>query len=309
MTPRQGNIVVKFHYDHSQTLVKTDTGLFVPERYMIEGGDEDADAAYGVTTDRKLINPPIVDILSGVHQGKRAFVFYGAFEIAKWLSDDRVADGRAIIPDKMLLFFIDPISCLPKTYLGDEVFEEGPRTESGIWLTPTIETKQGVLIKITHIPANNIVDIGNTVVTVDQYQYDLTYQGRKYIKLDESEIIGVQTQAGYLPIGNKVLVGYLPDVDLEERVAENDKRRAQRDYIDKHHIHISEAYTRGLDPDYLDVPEPKLTNARVIAVGGDVREELNPGDKLLIYRNYGCILPNKQWIIGIDTIVGVVQEG
>lgn len=307
MKTTTGNIIVTFDYDHAKALVKLDSGLFVPERYMIESGDEDADAAYGVTTNRKLINPQVINILSGEHSGKRAFVHYGAFEVAKWLSSDRVQDGRSIIPEKMILFFINPIACMPGTYLGDEVFEDGPRTESGIWLTPTIETKQGILITITHVPANNIVDVGNTAVTVDQYQYDLNFEGRQYIKLTEEEIIGVKTQAGYIPLGNKVLVEYLPDADLQERIAENDRRKEQRDFINKSGMHISERFTRGLDPAYLDVPEPKLTNARVISVGIDVKEELKAGDKLLIYRNYGCILPNKQWILPLDSIVGVVE--
>lgn len=310
------SIIVLFDYDWSKTDVKLDNGLFVPERYVIEEADEDAETAWGVTTDRKLINPQIVQVLSGKYTGRRAFVHYGAFEVAKWLDSDH----HGLIPEKMIIFFIDPITCMPGTYLGDEVFEDLPRTESGIYLTPQLEDKVGIKIKITHVPKENgvlyydktedrckFIKIGDTVITVDSFQYDLTYQGKKYIKLEDTEIIGIEINGDYIPIGNSVLVEYLPDDSLAERVAENDKRRSQRDYIAKNFLHISDKYARGLDPDYLDIPEPKTINARLLAIGESVKT-ISVGDKLIVGRNFGCILPNKQWIINMDTVLGVVVE-
>jgi hypothetical protein len=304
MTPSTGNILVKFDHDRSSTLVKQDNGLFVPERYVIEEGDEDADTAWGVTTDRKMINPQVIDILSGEHKSKRAFVHYGAFEVCKWVDEE-----SAVIPEKMILFFVDPIQCVSGTYLGEEVFGELPKTASGIYLTPQLETKEGVKVCITHVPdnAHPVVQVGTVVITVDAFQYDLIYEGKKYIKVDQREIVGVETSDGYVPVGKTILVEYLPDAALAERVAENDKRRAQRDYIDKHFIHISEAYTKGLDPAYLDVPEPKTTYARVLSVGEDV-QQVETGDKVLVQRNYGCLLPNKQWIINADIALAVIKE-
>jgi hypothetical protein len=298
------NVIVKFEHDFDSTVVKQASGLIVPERYIIEEGDEDADTAWGVTTDRKLINPQVINILSGDYAGRRAFVHYGAFEIAKWLDDH-----QAIIPDKMILFFIDPIACVPGTYLGEEVYGELEKTASGIFLTPQLEEKEGVKVKITHLPvdAHSLIVVGTIVITVDSFQYDFIYEGKKYIKVDKREIIGIQTDSGYQPISSNVLVEYIPDADLAERIAENDRRRAQRDYIDKHHLHISEAYTKGLDPNYLDVPEPKVTYARCMAVGQQVKN-ICPGDKLLIQRNHGCILPNRQWILNTELIMGVIDE-
>ena len=315
MKPINGKILVTFEYDHSQTTVKTDSGFFIPERYVIEEGDEDADTAWGVTTDRKLINPKVINILSGVHAGKRAFVHYGAFEIAKWVSADRVKDGRAVIPEKMILFFIDPIACVPGTYLGEEVFGDLPKTASGIYLTAQLEEKEGVKVRITHVPfdAHQMIKVGTTVITVDAFQYDLTYDGKKYIKVDKSEIIGIETADGYEPIGNTILVEYLPDEKLADRVAENDRRRAHRDYIDKHFIHISEAYTKGIDPNYLDVPEPKTTMAKVIAIGDRICQKewhdgLNLGDTVMIMRNHGCVLPNGQWILNMDLVLCKISD-
>lgn len=304
-SPINNNIIVKFDYDKSSSTIKLDSGLIVPERYVIEEADGDAQTAWGVTTDRRLINPQIIDVLSGKYTGVRAFVHYGAFEVCKWLDEE-----HAVIPSKMMLFCVEPIQCLPGIYLGEEVFGELPKTVSGIYLTPQMEDKVGIKIKITHAPekAHPLIQVGSTVITIDAFQYDLTYQGKKYIKLEESEIIGVEQNGEYIPLGNSVLVEYLPDVDLEARIVENDRRRAQRDYIDKNRMHISDKYTRGLDPDYLDVPEPKTIFAKIMAIGDLITDKsLQMGDKLLVLRNYGCILPNKQWILNMDLVLGVFE--
>lgn len=331
MTPKHqffnNNIIVLFDYDWNSSLVAQPNGLVIPERFVIESGDEDADTAYGVTTDRRLINPQTVTVVQGNEDWLntvnntypeyerdqilkltpliipgRYFVHYGAFEVANWLDKEH----HGTIPGKMLLFGIDPIRCMQGTYLGEEVFGELPRTESGIYLTPQMETKEGVLVRVTHVPEDGKVEVGDVVVTIDQFQYDLWYDGKKYIKVDDSEIVGVKTADGYRPFGNRVLVDLLPDADLSERIAENDRRRALRDYVDHNRLHISEDYTKGLDTDYLDVPEPKLTQARVVAIGDG--KELSVGDKLLIHRNYGCGLPNNQWILSMDLILGVISE-
>lgn len=305
MKPSNIHIIVKFDFNKKDGAVKQANGIYIPERYLIEGDDEDAPAAYGVTTNRKLINPQVVDIYSGQFKGKRAFVYYGAFEIAKWLDDD-----FALIPETTIFFLVNPIECMPGTYLGDEVFTSGPKTESGIWLTPIAETKDGVKIKITYLPENPhpLIKIGTTVITVDSFQYDLEFEGKKYIKLKESEIIGIETENGIIPIGDRVMVEYIPDEDLAERIAENDRRSAQRDFIGKSFLHIDENYARGLNKDYLDLEEPKTTRAKVIAAGDTCK--LNVDDVLIVHRYYGCKLLTGQWILNMDAIYGnIVGKG
>ena len=323
--PMNNKVIVLFDHNWNSSLVDQGNGFMVPERFIIEDGDEDADAAHAVTTDRRLINPQKITVIQGndywvntiketypeyerdlilkstplVAPG-RYFVHYGAFEVATFIDEEH----HALMPAKMILFGIDPIRCMPGTYLGEEVFGELPMTESGIYLTPQLEEKEGVLVRVTHVPEDSKVNVGDIIVTVDQFQYELNYEGKKYLKVEDAEIVGVKTETGYLPVGNRVLVEYLPDAELLATVAENDKRRAIRDYIDHNRLHVSEAYTKGIDPNYLDVPEPKFTNAMVVATNnGDVVV----GDKLLIHRNYGCRLPNKQWILSMDLILGVIS--
>jgi len=301
-TTSKGKVIVKFEHDFDSTVVKQASGLIIPERYVIESGDEDADTAWGVTTDRKAINPQVIDILSGEYAGRRAFVHYGAFEVAKWLNDH-----QAVIPEAMILFFIEPISCVPGTYLGDEVYSEYEKTAAGIILSSSLETKEGVKIYITNIPENAhpLVRVGTTVITVDQFQYDLIYEGKKYIKVDQREIVGIETETGYEPIGDVVLVEYLPDPAWDEWKRKNhDDKEA---YLDKYYPHMLRADAERLYPKNLETPEPKFTHARILAIGDKVKPgQFSIGNILLVYRNYGCVLPNRQWILNMDCIVGVV---
>lgn len=292
------NILVKF--DPMPTV----SGLAVPERYKIQDGDKDENTAYGVTTNRKLINPQVITILKGEHEGKRAFVHYGAYEIAKWPEPE-----VAFIPEATILFFIEPIQPVYGTYLGEEVFTQGERTASGIYITPYSEKKEGVLIKITHIPEQGGVGnikVGDTVVTVDSYQYDLRYEGKKYIKLRSTEIIGIKKDDGYIPVGNRVLVEYLPDEDLQERIEENAKRFQILETMSKRYLHLGDMPNGELPEHLRPVKEPKTTHAKLLAVGEQVDTELD--DTVMVFRNYGCILPNGQWITSIDNVVGVIVE-
>ena len=296
MTPTNRNILVKFDP------LPTVGGITVPERYKIQDGDADENTAYGVTTNRKLINPQVITILSGEHNGKRAFVYYGAYEIAKWPEPE-----LAIIPEATILFFIEPIQPVYGTYLGEEVFTEGQRTASGIYITPYAEKKEGILIKITHIPEQGRIggiQVGDTVVTIDDYQYDLRYSDKKYIKLRSTEIIGVKKDDGYIPVGDRVLIEYLPDEGLQERVEENAKRFQILETMSKHYLHLGDMPGGELPEHLRPVKEPKVTQARLIATGDKVNEELD--ETIMVFRNTGCILSNGQWITSIDNVVGVM---
>jgi co-chaperonin GroES (HSP10) len=303
MNPINSNIIVKFDP------LPTVGGIIAPERYKIQEADTDGETdAYGVTTNRKAINPQVITVLSGLHKGKKAFVYYGAYEIAKWPEG---VDGIAIIPEATILFYVDPIQPVLGTYLGDEVFSEGEKTASGIYTTPFAEHKEGILIKITHIPkeggvmyGDQLIEVGDTVVTIDQWQYDLRYLDKKYIKLKSTEIVGVKKDDRYIPIGDRVLVEYLPDAELQERIAENDRRSGLRDFMNKNGLHYT---ATDLEP----VSEPKIVSAKVLDIGNDININNNSWSislvsDIMVFRNYGCLLPNKQWITSIENVIGVL---
>lgn len=77
-------------------------------------------------------------------------------------------------------------------YLGKEVIVEAPKTESGIFLTPYEEEKELLKIKVTNVPANqDLIKVGNTIMSSDASQYLINYEGETYIKIDEVYVVGV----------------------------------------------------------------------------------------------------------------------
>lgn len=292
MNPINNNILVEF-----EAVPKT-SGLLIPERYLIQSAEKDGEQdAVGVTTDRRLINPQTVKILSGEHAGRRGFVHYGAYELAKWY-----IEAQAIIPGHMLFMLIDPIRTLPGVYLGDEVFTEGEKTASGIYITPYADKKEGVIIKLTYVPENSNLRVGETVITIDNYQYPLTLEGKKHIRLFEREIIGLITETVYSPLGDKIHVKYLPDQELEEIIAENARREDQRKTFRLRNMKEMLSLVE-------DLREPITVKAEVIAIGEGVKYFPKGAKTLLIRRNYGCMLPDKTWIISEELILWAFTNG
>jgi len=270
-------ILVRFHED-----IETPLGLVIPERYAVhvQQNEDDNETRKGVTTDRRLINPQKVTILSGKHEGRDAFVYYGAYEIAKWVDDE-----RAIIDESLIYFFIgDTIEMAENTYLGYEVFVEPEKTPAGIILSTTIEEKDKISIRISHIPENSIANIGDLVTTIDGNQYWLIYNGQRYIKLRESEIAAVNGN----PVNENLLVEYIYGKDDEERMEKNQEIYNHIDFCRKHGWHIE-----GME--FKPVPEPKTIKAKVLK--GDME-----GEEIIVNRNFGVKVGGNKWIISKESV-------
>ena len=270
-------ILVRFHED-----IETPLGLVIPERYAVhvQQNEDDNETRKGVTTDRRLINPQKVTILSGKHEGRDAFVYYGAYEIAKWVDDE-----RAIIDESLIYFFIgDTIEMAENTYLGYEVFVEPEKTPAGIILSTTLEEKDKISIKISHIPENSIANVGDLVTTIDGNQYWLIYNGQRYIKLRESEIAAVNGN----PVNENLLVEYIYGRDDEERMEKNQEIYNHIDFCRKHGWHIE-----GME--FKPVPEPKTIKAKVLK--GDME-----GEEIIVNRNFGVKVGGNKWIISKESV-------
>ena len=270
-------ILVRFHED-----IETPLGLVIPERYAVhvQQNEDDNETRKGVTTDRRLINPQKVTILSGKHEGRDAFVYYGAYEIAKWVDDE-----RAIIDESLIYFFIgDTIEMAENTYLGYEVFVEPEKTPAGIILSTTLEEKDKISIRISHIPENSIANIGDLVTTIDGNQYWLIYNGQRYIKLRESEIAAVNGN----PVNENLLVEYIYGKDDEERMEKNQEIYNHIDFCRKHGWHIE-----GME--FKPVPEPKTIKAKVLK--GDME-----GEEIIVNRNFGVKVGGNKWIISKESV-------
>lgn len=298
------------------------SAIIIPERYLIQEGDETEASVYGVTTDRRLINPQVCYVIQGnanIPSDVRVFVHYGAYEVAQWLDDE-----QALIRSSMVFFTLDPITPLPGYYLCEEIKIEGEKTESGIYTTPIVEATLPINVRITHAYNDSYFKVGDEVLTVDSAQYQLKYDGANYIKLKESEIIGKKEGDEIIPFGKYLLVEYIeePDKELEQK---NDYLAHMKDVAIKYRLHVP-------DVDFTPVKASKQVTARLIYYGNDIKRISLPhngsflgenkiylqngstlinaeiGDKLLVDRNRGAIMQDGKWIINLDTILCVIED-
>jgi len=119
-------------------------------------------------------------------EGDKLFVHYMAKECAERVDDYEVIDADFI------LFQIMPdetFDMVDRTYLGEQVYTEEEITPSGIIVSD--RKKDGMKVVITHVPRRAAVKIGQTVITIDDKNYEINYKGKRYIKLVEHEIVGV----------------------------------------------------------------------------------------------------------------------
>lgn len=131
--------------------------------------------------------------------GDKLFVHYMAWETAD--GGDIVTHNAVIIVD-YVFFTILPDNSLKMakdTYIGEPIFTDEEITPSGIFLQAG--KKEALKVKILHVPEpyvneyghliENVASIGDTVISIDQYNYEFNYNGKRYVRLTSKEIIGI----------------------------------------------------------------------------------------------------------------------
>lgn len=276
------NTLVRFHPE-----IDTPLGLIIPERYTVynQTMETDNESRMGVTTDRRLINPQVVDILSGEHEGEVGFVYYGAYEVAKLIQDDTY-----VIPENNLLFLCNPIRPMPGIFLCERIWNEGEKSESGLFVSPNAGSYDALRMKVLFVPEQSTLSVGQTIITTSPAQYELRYEGQKYIMVREKFIAGYDEDT---PYGDNILVEYLPDEGQAERDAHNEKIRTQLDFMKYHGMHYAEQ-------DFKMEKEPKIIQAIIL-------KGTQQGEKCLIYRDTGVALRKDKWVCPLETLIGVVR--
>lgn len=238
----------------------------------------DNESRMGVTTDRRLINPQVVDVLSGEYEGETAFVYYGAYELAK-----SVGDEQYVIPANNLLFLCEPIRPLPGTFLCERIWNEGEK--SGVlFTTPNAGSYDAIRMKLLYAPEGFTLQAGQTIITTSPAQYELRYGGQKYIMVRERFIAGYDEDT---PYGGNLLVEYLPDEGQQERDVYNSRILEQIDFMKHHGMHYNEA-------DFVPMKPPVTVEA------------LCGTERMLIARNFGVHLGGNKWIVPPDGVLGVL---
>jgi co-chaperonin GroES (HSP10) len=125
--------------------------------------------------------------------GDRLFVHYMAWETAM---DGEIATNEGYILSDYVFFVIgsgvSDWKLVPNMYIGEPVIIGEEISQSGI--VYGLGRKDTLRVKITHVPhqqpkwGSHPVQIGDTVLSIDTYNYEFEFEGKKYIKLTGDEI-------------------------------------------------------------------------------------------------------------------------
>jgi hypothetical protein len=103
-----------------------------------------------------------------------------------------IIDGVKYIPFNTIFFKIngkDDFEMADDTFLAKQIIIEAPKTESGIFLSSIEDKKEPLKLIITHTPRNSKIKVGSTIITEDNYQYEIDVYQEKYVKITPEWII------------------------------------------------------------------------------------------------------------------------
>lgn len=195
-------IVVEFSETHNKEFQVGGITLIRPDMWL-SGEDDYGNSSFESNVNKLNVHPQIVTVIVGndrYAEGKTYFVHYLSKE---WEEKTLIGDKEySLIECGYVLFEIvgDEYIMEPETFLGTRIFETETTLSSGIILG--FENKnQECKIKITHIPQERIeevksIEIGDTVITIDDNQYEISVNGKdKIVKLTSDEIVAIWQKA------------------------------------------------------------------------------------------------------------------
>lgn len=195
------HLIVDFDKSHNKVFDVGGTELIRPDEWLHK--EDDGNQTWMTNFNMKDVHPQVATIILDTpsapwKKGDKVFLHYMAKETEEIIELD---EKKYSAVDPMWVFFKiigDEFLLADDTYLGEQVYTEAPRTESGIYLTPYDHKKEVLKIRITHLPTNRKykeIAIGDVVCTADDYQYVFNYKGKDYIKLTHEEIIAKFVEA------------------------------------------------------------------------------------------------------------------
>ncbi len=198
MKPAKNKVIVEIDYNHKKVVkLKSGLELIRPDMWEFEPEAGREERKYVQNLNRKDVNPQIAKV-KAVYDGCRLrvgqdiFLHYLAVDNAIPIKD---IDGKeySLINENAIFFIIHgegDFEMMDDIYLGEQVYSGG-QTESGIWVTPYDKKKETLRVMITHVPKNSRgIRVGDTVLSIDDNQYILEIDGKKYIKLIKEFIVG-----------------------------------------------------------------------------------------------------------------------
>lgn len=204
-----GKLFVKFDERHNKVFEVGGIELIRPDMWVHteHGGEE---TRWMTNFNMREVHPQIGVVafdepISGYKKGDKLFFHYMAKEAGEAYEIE--GDEYYIVWSYHVFFKIldDSIIMADDMYLGEQVYTDAIKTESGIYLTSDEKKKEILKIRILHVPNNRTkksylmlpngyreedykINVGDIVCTEDDHQYYLNFDGRDYIKLHHNEI-------------------------------------------------------------------------------------------------------------------------
>lgn len=214
-------LAVRFNSDHNKIYELGNTGikLYRPDEWAerdeygeIKLDENTGTTKFGYNTDYKDTHPQICVVTAPnpnypYRVGDKLFVHYMAYETA---ACGDIETLEAIIIADYVFFRINPDGTWDlsnDTYIGEAVITGEEISPSGI--IASLGKKDNLKVNITHVHqpyykknerypelvqnyrTYPVCNVGDTIISIDKYNYEFELDGKKYIKLSAHEIATV----------------------------------------------------------------------------------------------------------------------
>jgi len=180
---------VEFDEKHNRTINLNGIEIARPDTWVYQEFDDKT--MYENNKDLKATCPQIAKIIKpnkkyGLQKDNLVFVHYLQY------STSLIIDGVKYIPFNTIFFKINgknDFEMADDTFLARQIVIEAPKTASGIFLSSVNEKREPLKLIITHAPRNSKIKVGSTIVTEDNYHYEIDVYQEKYVKITPEWII------------------------------------------------------------------------------------------------------------------------
>jgi len=197
-------LYVRFDEDDKRIIPLGDTGvkLIRPDEWVHkdEDGNIKYDDATGVTKWEENTNyletkPQVCEVLAENPQypykfGDKLFTHYMAWTTVE--CGDYIKQEGFILAEYVICTLMPDgtYKMANDIYLGEQELTDDEVTPSGIIINVLGQKPKLCQVKLIHLPEKTQFDIGEVILTIDNYNYQCEIGGKKYIMLREREIVG-----------------------------------------------------------------------------------------------------------------------
>ncbi len=193
MKPLNGRFIGQFDESHQRVIKIGNVELVRAEMWEAKQGDKDKHTTFEENFNYLETKPQIAVVTHSNADypflpGDKVFLHYMAYETAKYADE---ATKEAFILGEYVFFTFMPDGTWKMAenyYLGKLIYEKEQKTKSGIiinWNDRPVANQ----IEITHAWEGGDYKPGETVLTIDNYQYVFKHEGQEYVMLRDREIV------------------------------------------------------------------------------------------------------------------------